>query len=131
MTKETAEKVTTVTLTDERPVRVKNGLWPVVATASHDRDHNNQEIFRRHYLRVRQHDTGADLETLDPHEDGRCLVYGWYSSSYQGEAGSQAGYRCQIEDVVETIRKVGERINAPEWLIDQCVADLPAVDEKE
>lgn len=127
MNKEKAEKVVTVTLTDERPVMVKNGLWPVMASATHDRDHNNQEIFRRHYLRVRIHDTGADNESHNPHPDNRCLVYGWYESSYQTESGAQAGYRCQIEDVVATIRKVGERIGAPEWLIDGCVADLPAV----
>lgn len=128
MTKIEAEKVYNITLTEERPVRVKNGLWPVVAKASHDRDHNNQEIFRRHYLRVRQHDTGADLDRLIPHPDGQCLVYGWYESSYQGEHGAQAGYRCDLADVVETIRTVGEAIDAPQWLIDQCVGDLPTVD---
>lgn len=130
MNKEKAEKIVTITLTDERPVKVKNGQWPVMASASNDRDHNNQEIFRRHYLRVRIHDTGTDLETHNPHPDGRCLVYGWYESSYQGESGAQAGYRCQIEDVVPTIRQVGERINAPQWLADECVADLPAVEEE-
>lgn len=131
MNKEKADKIVTITLTDERPVKVKNGLWPVMASASHDRDHNNQEIFRRHFLRVRIHDTGADNENHNPHADGRCIVYGWYESSYQGESGAQAGYRCKIEDVVETIRKVGERIAAPQWLVDECVADLPAVEENE
>lgn len=128
MTQEQHDKQVTVTLTDERPVRVKNGLWPVMAKASEDRDHNNQELFRRFYLRVRIHDTGESLDESNPHADGQCLVYGWYESSYQGEAGAQAGYRCHIDEAPETIRNVGERIGAPQWLIDDCVADLPAVE---
>lgn len=128
MNKLHADKVSTITLTDARPIKVRNGDWPVMASASHDTDHNNQEIFRRHYLRVRIHDTGADNETHNPHADGACIVYGWYESSWQGEHGSQCGYRCQIDEVVETIRRVGEYIDAPLWLIDQCVGDLPVQD---
>lgn len=133
MTKETADKKHTITLTDERPVTVKTQYWPVIAKASKDRDHNNQDLFRRYYIRVRQHDTGAgivgDETTLTAHPDGRCLVYGWHSSSWQGESGSQAGYRCHIDDIVATIRQVGDRIGAPQDMIDDCVADLPATDE--
>lgn len=136
MNKEQADKKVKVTLTDERPVTVRNGNWPVMASATRDTDHNNQELFRRYYLRVRQHDIGFGsvedgVDAPNPHPDGRCLVYGWYESSYQGESGSQAGYRCDINDVVETIRKVGDRIKAPEYLIDECVADLPEVEEEE
>lgn len=131
MNKEKADKIVTITLTDERPVKVTNGKWPVMASASLDRDHRNQEIFRRYYLRVRIHDTGADNENHNPHPDGKCLVYGWYETSWQGEHGAQAGYRCDIGNVVTTIRTVGERIGAPQHLIDECVADLPATEEKE
>jgi len=129
MTKETAEKTVTITLTDERPVTITNGRWPVVAKATHDTDHNNQQIFCRHYLRVRQHDTGESLDELKPHTDGQCLVYGWYQDDHQGAHGAQAGYRCHIDDVVGTIRTLGEKIGAEEWLIDECVANLPAVEE--
>jgi hypothetical protein len=133
-----------ITLTDARPILVKKNNWPLVAKASHDRDHNNQEIFRRHFLRVRLHAKQGgpgDLKyygggkdgapSLDAHKDGRCVVYGWYESSYQGESGSQAGYACTLDDVVEKIRRVGEAIGAEEWLIMECISDLPEVVEPE
>lgn len=143
MTTEIKDKKHTITLTDERPVIVRDWSWPVVAKASEDTDHNNQELFRRYYLRVRLHaKSSSDQEkmqwygalkegapALAPDEDGRCLVYGWYESSHQFESGSQAGYRATMDNVVEIIRKVGERIGAPEHLIDECVADLPVKEE--
>jgi hypothetical protein len=134
MKQELADKTHTIALTDERPVTVKTKFWPVIAKATRDRDHNNQEIFRRYYLRVRQHDTGAKIVGEDtiftPHEDGRCIVYGWYESSWQGESGSQAGYRCSIDEVVAKIREVGDYIGADRDLIDRCIADLPSLIEE-
>jgi hypothetical protein len=134
----------TLTLTDARPMRVRKDLWPIIAKASQDRDHNNQEIFRRHYLRVRMHGVrvgdadravdyyggdkgGAPL--LAPHPDGRVVVVGWYESSYRGEHGAEAGYVTTLEEAPAIIRQVGEAIGAPEHLITECCGDLPPVDE--
>jgi len=135
----------TITLTDARPMRVKKTLWPIVAKASEDRDHNNQELFRRYYLRVRRHAVrlpdgaesdmawyGGDKDgapTLAPHPDGRVVVYGWYESSYQNESGAQAGYICTLDEAPARIREVGEAISAPSHLITECCGDLPPVDE--
>lgn len=106
----------TITLTAARPFRITSGLWPVIAKASQDRDHNQQELTRQYHLRVRRH------------EDGRTLVYGWAQSLYQGEHGTRAGFLCTLDEAPAVIRQVGDIIGAPEYLITDCTADLPAVD---
>ena len=130
-----------ITLTDARPMLVKQINWPLVSKASDDTDHNNQELNRRYYLRVRVHaqkgDGGLeyyggdkpDAIALELHADGRCVVYGWSESSYQGESGNQAGYVCSLDDAPDKIRAVGEAIGAEEWLIMDCISDLPPVTE--
>lgn len=138
-----APETITIALTDSRPVRVQKRLWPIIAKASHDRDHNNQELFRRHYLRVRRHaillpdgadDTmqyyGADKcpTSKAPHPDNQVIITGEYSTSWQGEADHQAGCRCTLDKAAEKIREIGNAIDAPDWLIDECIADLPAID---
>ena len=111
----TEKKTRTITLTGRAPVTIDEAVWPVVARAAKDRDHNNQELFRRYYLTVRKH------------ADGRALVYGTYSTSWQGEEGKRGGYQIDKEaDVAATIAEVGELIGAPQSVIDECVADLPA-----
>jgi len=137
----TANDKVTITLTDERPARVSKNNWPLVARASEDRDHNNQELFRRYYLRVRLHAVettdderaieyhgGKDGPLLAAHSDKRAVVYGWYESSYQGESGSQSGFRCTLDECAETIRRVGEAIGADESLVMECIGDLPPTD---
>ena len=131
-----------ITLTDARPMRVSKTAWPLVARASEDRDHNNQELFRRYYLRVRLHAVrtpdgqdaleyhGADKSDigLAPHPDGRAIVYGWYESSWQGESGISGGYCCTLDEAADYVRKVGQEIGAEESLIVDCIGDLPPVD---
>ena len=56
----------TIALTDARPIRVTKALWPLVAKASENRDHNNQELFRRYYIRVRLH--GSTSHVNDANE---------------------------------------------------------------
>jgi hypothetical protein len=109
------EQYATITLTDHAPVRVKSSVWPIVARATKERDHNNQELFVRHYLRVRQHN------------DGRAIVYGWMDDSHQGAEGAVAGEMVPKDgDIPAAIRHVAEHCHC-ENLIDRCVADLPAV----
>ena len=133
-----------ITLTDSRPMLLSKAKWPLVARASEDTDHNNQELFRRYYLRVRIHaalapdgidgieyygrDT-ASAPTLVPHRDGRVVVYGWYESSWQGENGIKSGYVCALDDAAQHIRQVGEEIGADESLIIECIGGLPPIDE--
>lgn len=110
----TEKKTRTITLTGRAPVTIDEAIWPVVARAAKDRDHNHQELSRRYYLIVRKH------------EDGRALVYGTHSTSWQGEEGKRAGYLIDRDaNVAATIAEVGELIGAPQSVIDACVADLP------
>ena len=131
-----------ITLTDARPMRVKKTNWPLVSIASDDLDPNNQEKNRRYFLRVRLHaQMGEGLEyyggdkdgaaSLSPHKDGRCVVYGWSDSSFQGEYGSQAGSVCTLDDAPAKIREVGEAIGASECLVMECIGELPEVVESD
>lgn len=106
-----------ITLTDERPVLVTDEEWPVVASASHDKDGSGNQANRRQYMRVRQH------------ADGRCLVYGWSESSWQGEHGRQAGFRATPDDCPRQLRMVAGLVGIEEWLVMQCISDLPAQDD--
>jgi hypothetical protein len=132
-----------ITLTNARPLQVSKVLWPLIARATEDRDHNNQELFERYYLRVRQHCVltedpekaisyhGSESEgaaKVAPHEDGRVVVYGWHETSYQGSHGIEAGEVCSLDEAPAVIRQVGEAIGAPEHLITSCCGDLPPVD---
>lgn len=128
MTTATESKTRTITLTDRAPVKIREQDWPEIASA---KDWDNEHEFqanRRWNLRVRQN-----------HQDGRTIVYGTYSSQYQGERGAAAG---EILSPPE-----GAKIKADDWLIwdeipaaikrvarlcgceqigDECIADLPA-----
>jgi len=137
----TENQKVTITLTDERPMRVDKKSWPLVARGDHDRDYNNQEKNRRQYLRVRLHAVettdaaiaidyigGKDGPMLAPHDDMAAVVYGWSESSWQGESNSQSGRRCTLDTCAATIRAVGEAIGADESLMMECIADLPPTD---
>ncbi len=134
-----------IPLTDSRPIRISSALWPVVAKASEDRDHNNQELFRRHYIRVRLHGRrakgdgtlpyyGGEKEgapSLHIHQDQRCIVQAWTESSWQGESGKQAAYVCTLGDVAATIRSAAEEVGIGDDLVFDACADLPPVDVPE
>jgi hypothetical protein len=112
-------KYRTITLTDHAPVRVREDHWPIIASA---RSHDGQvecQANRRWYLTVRQH------------EDGRTIVYGHYSSAFSNERDLYAGELLDAttdgDAIVSAIRSVGGRCGCDE-LIDECIADLPAID---
>jgi len=132
----------TIPLTNSRPLRVTKALWPLVAKASDDRDHNNQEKFRRAYIRVRIHATpvekgkgtlpyyGIDKEGAQEmriHKDTRCIVQAWTESSWQGEDGSSAAYICTLDEAADTIRAAAEEAGCPQLIWD-ATADLPPID---
>lgn len=110
----TEKKICTITLTGRAPVAIDEAIWPVIARGEKDYDHNNQELDRSYYLTVRRH------------ADGRALIYGHYSTSWQGEKDIRGGYVIAKEaDIAATIAKVGELIRSPQHVIDECVANLP------
>ncbi len=105
----------TITLFDRQPVRIRVDDWAQIASA---KDWDNQYEFqanRTWNLRVRQH------------ADGRAVVYGTYSTQFQGERDRAGGeLLANGADIAAAIRRVGERMQFGADLIDECIADLPA-----
>jgi hypothetical protein len=127
----------TITLSNRRPVKIREADWPMLARGAwHDWD--NQYEFQANrtwkaFVHVRQH------------QDGRALVYGGYDydTAFQNEqdlayrAGElltpdpHAGVTTQA--IVAAIHRVAEdlgaRSNQGEHfrdIADNCIADLPA-----
>lgn len=136
----TESKKRTITLTDARPVTIREELWPVIAHASYDwhdgevRCQANRTVGAR--IRVRRH------------ADGRAIVYGTYTRSsnfrHDDEEGSgRAGRRLDAtateDDVIAAIRRVTADLAETAWraerdrreilaLAAECIADLPPTD---
>jgi len=121
----------TITLTDRRPVTIREDLWPVIAIARWWDGEIESQALRRQTIRVRQHD------------DGRAIVYAIHRSAYRGDVDRAAGEivlpprhdgpdgdgRLGFDaDLVTAIRRVGESAGILDWMIDRCIADLPAED---
>src|SRR5208282_4361155 len=114
-------KVRTITLTGRPPVRVREDVWPVIASA------------RRGDGVVECQDNHRWNLTVREHADGRRIVYGSETSGpggvYQGYEAARAGELVEPgEDVAEVVRRVGKRARCSEPMIDECIADLPPVD---
>ncbi len=108
--------VTTITLTDTRPVTVEEDDWPTVASAEAWDTQYRHQANRTWTLRVRQH------------SDGRCIVYGVATTQFQGEQDRRGGEIVDtLEDVPAAIRRVGERLTMTDALVDECIGDLPPV----
>ena len=121
----------TITLTGRPPVKIEKAAWPVLASASEDRNDDRSgtgtQANREWMWRV----------TIRVHADGRKIVYGVYDydTRYQGEAGAshRAGKLIGADDdVIVTISslcdemesRVGDGVFAR--LYHECVAALPA-----
>lgn len=106
-----------IVLTDAQPVDVTAAEWPVVAEA---RSWDNTYEFQANRiwtLKVRQH------------ADGRCIVYGVYETSYRDDRWARAGEIVDsIEEAIGATHRVGDHLDFPDYLADECIGDLPAVE---
>ena len=132
-TESSKPKVRTITLTDRPPVRVREDLWPVIASARRGDGAVECQDNHRWHLTVRRHATATTGDEYTPHEDGRMIVYGSNTAGpggvHQGWEEARAGEMVEPgEDVAAVVRRVGERARCSEAMIDECIADLPAVD---
>jgi hypothetical protein len=129
MTTDTTEtKTRTITLTDRAPVKIREEEWPEIASAKTWDGQHEFQANRRWSLRVRQH-----------RQDGRTIVYGTYSSQFQGERGAAAGELltppsdaqispdewCVWDGIAAAIKRVAANCSC-EQIADECIADLPA-----
>lgn len=113
-----ADTTLIITITDATPVNIVKADWPIKASAENDDATNpGNEPNREWKVKVRRH------------PDGRSIVYGVFSSNYQGEWGGKRAGRIVAADgdLIAAIHDVAERIGAPE-LADDCIANLPAQD---
>ena len=117
----TTNKIRTITLTDRAPVKVSEALWPRIAYASrHDGEVVCQANHEWH-LTVRQH------------ADGRAIVYGsevaGMGGVHQGYEEARAGVMLDAgADIAAAVRRVGERARCSDAMINEVIADLPAVE---
>ena len=115
------DNIRTITLTDRAPVKISEALWPRIAYASRHDGKVECQANHEWYLTVRQH------------ADGRAIVYGC-------EIGGMGGVRQDYEearagllldagaDIAAAVRRVGERARCSDAMIDEVIADLPAVE---
>lgn len=119
-------KIRTITLTNHRPVKIKDAEWPIIAQATDDsKDHGpgtgstpTPDYELDHYsLRVRQH------------VDGRTIVYGILdaNTAWTGTESYRGGVLLEKDtEIPAAIRNVGEECNLPDRVIRDCIANLPA-----
>ena len=106
----------TVTLTARPPVKITKDSWPIIASSRDWEGEHEFQSFRKWKLFVRQH------------EDGRAIVYGIFDSNYRGEGRRGGELLGPGEDICAAIQRVGEYLGFQQSLMDDCIADLPAVD---
>ena len=117
----TEAKKRTITLTGRAPVTIVEADWPIIAKADADDARQPElavEANRKWQLRVRRH------------ADGRTIVYGTYSTHYQGDRDRRAGSMLTAAlfeaDIANAIVHVADALGGPERLAQDCIADLPA-----
>ena len=136
----TEPKYRTITLTDARPVRIREDHWPVLAQGAW-RDHDGQ-------VRVQANRAWDLVIKVRQHSNGRALVYGFYEydTHFQGEQNvvARVGVKLAagadlpswINAVAEMMRdrlrdysdKDGFGYNHITEVAAECIADLPPED---
>lgn len=128
MTEQEKPKTRTITLTDRPPVKICEDEWPIIAVGKDWDNQHESQANRTWQIRVRQNE-----------KDGRTIVYGSYSTQFQGERGAAAGELltppsgAQIKDddwyvwdeIPAAIKRVAANCGC-ERVADECIADLPA-----
>jgi hypothetical protein len=135
MSTEAKNQKLTITLTGRAPVTIDKEAWPFIATSG-DKEFDNQYEFQANRI------SKWDLDVRQ-HADGRAIVYARYSYRSQFQGARDHSVRGgellpDSSDLPEAIRRVGEWMasqehqdeDAKRWesLINECIADLPAVE---
>ena len=103
----------TITLTGRAPVRIDKNLWPCIASAKDWDNTIESQANRKWRIIVRRH------------ADGRALVYGWFTSAYEGERNRSGGELVAAGgDIPEAIKRVADSLGFDPLLAQYCIADL-------
>lgn len=117
MSDSNAPEHVTIVLTGRPPVTVRAEHWPVVASARAWDNTYEFQADRRWRVTVRAHD------------NGRHIVYGAYSTCYQGERDRRGGELVPAGgNVCATIHRVVQLLALPDYLAEECIAGLPALE---
>jgi hypothetical protein len=108
----------TITLTNHAPVTIREDAWPIISSARWWRGEIESQADRKWWMKVRRH------------ADGRTIVYGGYTTRWQGEHDRKAGELLNDEGptTVVAIRMIAAELGAPDDLVRAMIADLPAVE---
>ena len=105
----------TITLTARAPVEIRKEAWPIVASAS------------EHDGKVECQANGTWRLNVRRHKDGRAIIYGVHTPSWQSESDRRGGRIVAADaDIPAEIKAVAAYLEFPERLADECIADLPA-----
>jgi hypothetical protein len=105
----------TITLTSRRPVTVNKADWPIIAKGKTWDNKYEHQANRTYSLFVRQH------------QDGRAIVYGVYTTCYEGERDRRGGELLAPDaDIPAAIRRVADELDFDSEIAQLCIADLPA-----
>lgn len=120
----------TITLTDRPPVRIVKADWPIVAEVRGD---DASLELARDPGRYNQALYNGELTTyrlvVRQHADGRALVYGVRTGGYRTSdwrGGELLPATNRVRTVADSIRAVGIEGAMPDYVIRNCIADLPA-----
>lgn len=120
-------KTRKITLTDRRPVTIKEDEWPVVARGTGDSYSGGDPS--RHQQALGQGEVDRYYLTARQHTDGRTIVYAVLdaASAWTHTEDRREGDLLDVgTDVAAAIRRVGERCELPDSVIRECIASLPA-----
>lgn len=129
MTTET--KTRTITLTDRRPIKIREDEWPQIASATGDSYGGGDYARRQQALGQGECDTYA--LRVRQHADGRAIVYAVLdaaASAWGAPAGGEDFRGGELlaagADLAAAIRRVGESCHLPDEVIRDAIAELPA-----
>lgn len=110
----------TITLSDRAPVRITKAEWPIIAEG-HGPRYRDQ---------VKENDATRKWRlVIRRHADGRMIAYGIFTTQWGDEHDLRAGELLGAEaDPVAALRRIAESIGAPEDVVANTVADLPATE---
>jgi hypothetical protein len=126
-TNTTEPKYRSITLTERRPVRIRENNWPIVAKGRGDSFGSRD--YSRHQQALSQGELDRYYLTVRQHADGRAIVYGSLdaASAWTGSEDRAGGETLDASaDLAAAVRRVGEYCQLPDAIIRECIADLPA-----
>jgi hypothetical protein len=131
---ETTTATRTITLTDRRPVRIVEEDWPVIAMSADDSW--NHPDYSRYQQALNQGELDKYSIRVRQHADGRTIVYAVFvgATAWTGNGDKRDGEILKsktginYDDIVASIKEVGEACGLPEHVINDCIADLPPED---